>query len=66
MEDLIVGIKSKDHQIKLKGTVFWINDLRIKDVFKDKNKKEGINITDLINRLVEILRLEAEELQDNI
>ena len=38
--------------------------MRIKDVFKDENKGEGMGVIDLINRLVEILRLEAEELWD--
>ena len=36
--------------------------MEIKDVFKDENKEEGTGITDLINGLVEILRLETKEL----
>ena len=63
-KDLMAGIRSEDHQIKLKGTAPWINDLRIKDIFKNKNKEEGISVIDLINGLVEILRLEAKELRD--
>jgi len=64
VEDLMTGIRSKDHQIKLKGIVFWINDLRIEDIFKDEDKEEGVGVMDLINGLVEILWLETKELQD--
>ena len=62
--DLIKGIRDKDYQIKLKGIVPWINNLEIKNVFKDKDKKKGMGIIDLINGLVEILRLETKELRD--
>ena len=61
---MITGIRNKDHQIELKGTTPWINDLEIKDVFKDEDEKKGISVTDLINGLVEILRLEIKELRD--
>jgi len=60
------GIKSKGQQIELEGTVPWIDDLRIKDIFKDEDEKEGIGIIDLINGLVKILWLEAEGLQNTI
>ena len=60
----MVGIRNKDYQIELEGIIFWINDLRIEDVFKDKDKEKGISIIDFINGLVEILRLETEEQQD--
>ena len=36
--------------------------MEIGDVFKDKDKEEGTGVMDLINRLVEILRLETGEL----
>ncbi len=36
--------------------------MEIGDVFKDKDGEEGIGVMDLINGLVEILWLEAEEL----
>ena len=38
--------------------------MEIGDIFKDENGEEGAGVTDLINRLVEILRLETLELQD--
>ena len=38
--------------------------MRIEDVFKVKDKEEGVGVMDFINRLVEILRLETLELQD--
>ena len=60
----MVGIKSEDHQIKLEGTALWINDLRIEDVFEDEDEEKRAGIIDLINGLVEILRLEAKELRD--
>ena len=38
--------------------------MRIENVFKDKDNEEGTGVTDLINRLVEVLRLETEELRN--
>jgi len=36
--------------INKKGdTVPFINNLKINEVFKDKNKKEEVSVTDLIN-----------------
>ena len=63
-EDLIGGIRNKDHQIELEGTAPWIDDLEIEDVFKDEDEEEGTGVMDLINGLVEILRLETEELRN--
>ena len=40
--------------------------MRIEDVFEDKDKEKGVDVIDLINRLVEILRLETEELWDAV
>ena len=48
----------------MKSIIFWINDLRIKDIFKDKDKEEGMGVIDFINRLIKILWLEAKELWD--
>jgi len=31
------------------GTTFFINNLEITKVFKDKNKKEGVSVIDFIN-----------------
>jgi len=33
---------------KENGTVFFINNLEIIEVFKDKDKKEGASVTDFI------------------
>ena len=38
--------------------------MRIKDVFEDEDEGEGVGVIDFINGLVEILRLETEELWD--
>ena len=54
-KDLIRGIRNEGHQIKTRGIVLWIDNLRIKDVFEDKDKREGAGVTDLINGLVKIL-----------
>ncbi len=62
----MVGIKGEDHQIELKGIAPWIDDLRIKNVFKDKDEKEGAGVIDSINGLVKMLRLEAKELRDAV
>jgi len=58
------GIRNEGHQIELEGTVLWINNLRIENVFEDEDKEGGVGVIDLISRLVEILRLETEELRD--
>ncbi len=58
------GIKGKGQQIELKNIVPWIDDLRIENVFEVKNEKKGTGVIDLIKGLVEILRLETEELWD--
>ena len=60
----MTGIRNKDHQIELEGTAPWIDDLEIKDVFKDKDKEEGVGVMDLINGLIQILRLETKELRN--
>ena len=51
-DNLIGGIRNnKGHQIKSKYSTLLINNLKTK-FFKDKNKEEGISITDFINRIV--------------
>ncbi len=37
--------------------------MEIRDVFKGEDEEEGVGVMDFINGLVEILRLEIEELQ---
>ena len=39
-----------------------INDLEIRTIFKDKAKKEGVGITDLINRIIQVLKEDLERL----
>ena len=63
MIDLMGGIKNEGYQIELENTIPWIDDLDIRDVFKDEDEEERVGIMDFINGLVEILRLEIEELQ---
>jgi len=34
------------------STVFFINNLEITKVFKDKDKKEGVSVINLINQIL--------------
>ena len=48
-KDLIKGIiNNKDYQIEIGHCTPLINNLEIKIIFKDKTKKEGVGVTDLI------------------
>ena len=58
------GIRNEDEQVKPENIIPWIDDLEIGDVFEDEDKEEGVGVMDLINGLVEMLRLEAEEQWD--
>ena len=52
-EDLIKGIRNKKgHQIKIEYSTPLINNLKIKELFKDKNKEKGAGVIDFINRIV--------------
>ena len=52
-KDLMGGIRNKEgYQIKIGYSIPLINNLEIKELFKNKNKEEGVGITDLINRIV--------------
>ena len=52
-KDLIGGIKNKKgHQIKIGHSTPLINNLEIEELFKDKNKKKRVGVTDLISKIV--------------
>ena len=56
IKDLIRGIRNnKGHQIDIGHNTPLIDDLEIR-FFKDKGIKEGVGITDLISRIVQILK----------
>ena len=56
-KDLIRGIRNKkSYQIKIGHSTPLINDLEIKELFKDKNKEEGAGVTDFISRIVQVLK----------
>ena len=56
-EDLIGGIRNeKSYQIKIGHSTPLINNLEIEKLFKDKDKEKGVSVTDLINRIVQVLR----------
>ena len=57
-------IREKDHQIESGNTTPLINNLEMQDVFKDKDKKRGDNIIDLISGLVDLLSLETRAVWD--
>ena len=50
-------MSSEDHQIEIKNTISLVNDLKMQDVFKDKDGKEGSNITNLMEEVLQLLRL---------
>ena len=57
IKNLIKGIKNKEgYQIKIKYSISLINNLEIEELFKNKDKKKGVNITDLISKIVQVLR----------
>ena len=56
-KDLIEGIRNEEgYQIETRYSTPLINNLEIKELFKDKDKKEGVGVTDLISRIVQVLR----------
>ena len=62
-EDLIKGIRNnKGHQIKLGHCTPLINNLEIRTIFEDKAGEEGAGVTDLIYRIVQVLREDLERL----
>ena len=55
-KDLIKGIRNKEsYQINIRHSTPLINNLEIK-FFKDKEIEEGVGVTDLINRIVQVLK----------
>ena len=48
VKDLMGGIRDTGHQINLESSTPLIKDLRMEWIFKDKAKKEGVSVTDLI------------------
>jgi hypothetical protein len=55
-KNLIKGIRNnKGHQIKSGHSTPLINNLET-EFFKDKNKKKKVGITDLINKIVQVLK----------
>ena len=54
---MIAGIRNKEgYQIDLGQYMPLINNLEIRTIFKDKAEEEGVGITDLIYRTVQVLR----------
>ena len=47
-KDLTRGIRNIGHQNNLKSSTPLIAELRVDWTFKDKAKKEGVSVTDLI------------------
>ena len=56
-KDLITGIRNnKSHQNKSGYSTLLIKDLKIRIIFKNKAKKEGVGVTDLIYKTVQVLK----------
>ena len=45
-ENLIGDIIKKEDQIETKDSTFFINNLEMQNIFKDKDEEEGNSITD--------------------
>ena len=43
-----------------------INNLEIKELFEDKNKKKKVGVINLINQLIQVLRKELAQLRDSV
>ena len=55
--NLTAGIRNKEsYQIDLGQHTPLINNLEIGMIFKDKAEKERVSVTDLINRIVQVLK----------
>ena len=62
-KDLIKGIRNnKSHQINTEHSTPLINNLETK-FFKDKEIKEKASVTNLINRIVQILKQDLKQLR---
>ena len=56
-KDLIGGIRNKEnYQIKTEYSTPLIDNLEIKELFKDEDEEEGVGIIDLISRIIQVLR----------
>ena len=56
-EDLTAGIRNEEgHQIESGHSTPLIDDLEIGTIFEDEAEEEGVGVTDLINRIVQVLR----------
>ena len=56
-EDLIEGIRNKEsHQIETGHSTPLIDNLEIEELFKNEDKEGGAGITDLISRIVQVLK----------
>ena len=57
VKNLTGGIKNKkNHQFKTEYSTPLINNLEIKELFRNKNKKKGVSIIDFINKIVQVLK----------
>ena len=55
-KDLIKGIRDISHQNNLKSSTPLITDLRMDWTFKNKTKKEGVSIINLVLLILQLLR----------
>jgi len=46
------------------GTAPFINNLEMTGIFEDEGEEEEVSVTDLINQVSQLLRVELEELVD--
>ena len=61
------GIRNKkSYQFKIGYSIPLINNLKMEELFKNKNKKRGVGITDLINQLIQIFKKELVQLKNSV
>ena len=53
--DLTGGMNNNRYQIKQNNITPLINDLEMQDIFKDKDKREGDSVIDLIGEVSQLL-----------
>ena len=60
------GIRDISHQINSENNTLLIEDLNIKQIFKDETKKEEASVTDLVLLVLRLLKEDIQKVIDFI
>ena len=67
-ENLTGGIIKKENQIETNNSTLLIKDLKMSNIFKDKDNKEGNNVTDKfideVSQLLVLVGLAVQQIGD--